>query len=155
MQCDLLLAWTRQLICRVSDGFPPQGDDEMTHTAGHVQKTNAGPSNPVLISFQLPSERRDRPKARENVRCCQNRVAQSLRCVSDSAPWTAASQAPLSMELSRQEYWSRLPFPTLGDLPKPGIKPEYSELAGGFFTTEPLGKPRVRTKRPPQYAPGP
>ena len=95
----------------------------MTHTAGHVQKTNAGPSNPVLISFQLPSERRDRPKARENVRCCQNRVAQLLRCVSDSGPWTVASQAPLSMELSRQEYWSGLPFPSSGDLPNPGIKP--------------------------------
>lgn len=48
----------------------------MTHTAGHVQM-NAGLSNPVLISFQLPSERRDQPKVRENVRCCQNRVAQS------------------------------------------------------------------------------
>ena len=68
---------------------------------------------------------------------------------------TVAHQVPLSMGFSRQEYWSRLPFPTLGDLPKPGIKPEYSELAGGFFTTEPLGKPRVRTKRSPQYAPGP
>ena len=54
---DLLLAWTHQLTCRVSDCFPPKGDDEMTHTAGHVQM-NAGPSNPVLISFQLPSEKR-------------------------------------------------------------------------------------------------
>ena len=49
----------------------------MTHTAGHVQKMNTRLSNPILISSQLPSERRDRPKARENVRCCQNRVAQS------------------------------------------------------------------------------
>ena len=38
-------------------------------------------------------------------------------------PWTVARQAPLSMELSRQEYWSELPFPPLGDLPDPGIKP--------------------------------
>ena len=38
-------------------------------------------------------------------------------------PLTAACQAPLSMELSRQEYWSRLPFPSLGDLPDPGIEP--------------------------------
>ena len=37
-------------------------------------------------------------------------------------PWTAACQAPLSMEFSRQEYWSRLPFPSPGDLPDPGIK---------------------------------
>ena len=38
-------------------------------------------------------------------------------------PWTIAHQAPLSMELSRQEYWSRLPFPSPGDLPDPGIEP--------------------------------
>ena len=35
--------------------------------------------------------------------------------------WTVAYQAPQSMEFSRQEYWSRLPFPSPGDLPNPGI----------------------------------
>ena len=38
-------------------------------------------------------------------------------------PCTVAHQAPLSMEFSRQEYWSELPFPSPGDLPNPGIKP--------------------------------
>ena len=38
-------------------------------------------------------------------------------------PWTVAHQAPLSMGLSRQDYWSGLPFPSPGDLPDPGIKP--------------------------------
>ena len=38
-------------------------------------------------------------------------------------PQTVACEAPLSMELSRQEYWSALPFPTLGYLPNPGIEP--------------------------------
>ena len=59
-------------------------------------------------------------------------------------PWTLAHQAPLSMGLSRQEYWSGLPFLFPGDLPKPGIKPESfmsPALAGGFFTTEQPGKP--------------
>ena len=37
--------------------------------------------------------------------------------------WTVARQAPLSMGLSRQEYWSGLPFPPPGDLPDPGIEP--------------------------------
>ena len=37
--------------------------------------------------------------------------------------WTVAHQAPPSMGLSRQEYWSRLPFPSTGDLPDPGIEP--------------------------------
>ena len=55
-----------------------------------------------------------------------------------SAPWTIARQASLSMEFSRQEYWSGLPFPTSGDLPDPGIEPASlvsPALAGGFFTT--------------------
>ena len=38
-------------------------------------------------------------------------------------PWTAAHQAPLSMGFSRQEHWSGLPFPSLGDLPYSGIEP--------------------------------
>ena len=66
----------------------------------------------------------------------------SCSVVSDSAaPWTAARQAPLSMGFSRQEYWSGLPFPPPGHLPDPGIKPMSPTLAGGFFTTEPPGKP--------------
>ena len=38
-------------------------------------------------------------------------------------PWTVACQAPLSMQTSRQEYWSELPFPSPGNLPNPGIEP--------------------------------
>ena len=41
----------------------------------------------------------------------------------------------------RREHWSELPLPPLGDLPGPGIELVSPELAGGFFTTEPLGKP--------------
>ena len=66
--------------------------------------------------------------------------AQSLTCVQLFAtPWTVAHQAPLSMEFSRQEYWSGLPFPPAGDLPNPRIEPVSSAspaLAGGFFITE-------------------
>ena len=51
------------------------------------------------------------------------------------------SWAPLSMGFFRQEYWSGLPFPSLGDLPDPGIKPVSTALADGFFTTELPGKP--------------
>ena len=51
-----------------------------------------------------------------------------------AATWTVAHQAPLSMGFSRQEYWSRLPFPFLGDRPNPRIKPRPPALAGGFFT---------------------
>ena len=47
----------------------------------------------------------------------------------------------LSMEFSRQEYWSRFPFPFPGDLRNPGIEPVSPALTGRFFTTEPPGKP--------------
>jgi len=49
-------------------------------------------------------------------------------------------QALLSMGFSRQEYWSRLPFPSLGDLPDPGIKLRSPALACGFFTICPPEK---------------
>ena len=57
--------------------------------------------------------------------------------------WTVVHQAPLSMEFSRQEYWSGLPFPSPGNLPDPGIEPTSPALAGGFFTTELHGKLRT------------
>ena len=62
-------------------------------------------------------------------------------CLTLWDPWTVAHQAPLPMEFSRQEYWSGLPFPTLGYLPNPGIEPASPALAGRFFTTVPTGKP--------------
>ena len=52
-----------------------------------------------------------------------------------------ARQVYLSIEFSRQEYWSGLPFPTPGDLPYPRIKPASPTLAGGFFTIDLCGKP--------------
>ena len=54
-----------------------------------------------------------------------------------ATPWTKAHQASLSMEFSRYEYWSRLPFPTSGDLPDLGIEPASPAslaLAGRLFT---------------------
>ena len=68
--------------------------------------------------------------------------------MSDSVTlWTVARQAPLSMGFPRLGYWSGLPFYSLGDLPNPGIEPRSPALAGGFFTTEPRGKPAaLKTK---------
>ena len=68
-----------------------------------------------------------------------------LSCVPLFAtPWTVARQAPLSMGFSRQERWSVLPFPTLGDLPDPGIEPAFlasPALVGIFLIAMPPGKP--------------
>ena len=67
--------------------------------------------------------------------------------MSDSfaAPWTVAPQAPLSMEFSRQEYWSGFPFPSPGYLLDPGIKAVSPVLGGKFFTNEPPGRTRIIT----------
>ena len=65
-------------------------------------------------------------------------------------PLTVDHEVPLSMEFSRQEYWSGLPFPMPGDLSVSGIKPVYlvsPALAGRFFTTEPPVKPRQHIKK--------
>ena len=50
-------------------------------------------------------------------------------------------QAPLSMEFSRQEYWSGLPFPSPEDLPDPGIQPGSPTLQADYLPSElwPLG----------------
>ena len=60
-------------------------------------------------------------------------------------PWTVAHHG-LSMRLSRQEYWSGLPFAFPGDLPNPEIKPTSPALAGRFYTTELPRKPIGRTQ---------
>ena len=64
-----------------------------------------------------------------------------------ATPWTVAQQAPLSMEFSRQEYWSGLPFPSPVNLLDPGIKPASLALAGVFFTAEPAGEQYTSLKK--------
>ena len=59
-----------------------------------------------------------------------------------ATPWTVTHQAPLSMEFSRQEYWSGLPFPSPVDLPDPGIKPRSPALQADSLSSEPPEKPR-------------
>ena len=65
--------------------------------------------------------------------------AESLQlCLTLSSLMDIDLQAPLSMGFSRQEYWSGLPFPPLGKLPNPGIKPmslTSPALTDGFFIT--------------------
>ena len=57
--------------------------------------------------------------------------------------WTVALQAALSMEFSRHEYWSGLPFPSPGNLPDPGIEPMSPALQADALPSEP---PRNLTK---------
>ena len=55
-------------------------------------------------------------------------------CLILVTPWTVACQVPLSLGFSRQEYWSGLAFPSLGDLPDPGIEPRSPALWTDSFT---------------------
>ena len=56
-----------------------------------------------------------------------------------ATPRMVALQTPLSMEFSRQEYWSGLPFPSPGDLLYPGIEPWFPALQADTLSTEPPG----------------
>ena len=61
-----------------------------------------------------------------------------------ATPWTVAHQVPLSVEFSRQEYWSGLPFPSPGDLPHPRDPSGSSALQADSSLSEPPGKPDSR-----------
>ena len=90
-----------------------------------------------------------------SVRALRECMSESCPVLSDSFTTLqiVACQVPLSMEFSRQEYWSGLPFPSPGDLPDPGIKSRSPALQSESLLSESLGKPlsalRDETK---QYA---
>ena len=65
-----------------------------------------------------------------------------LSCVRLCA--TPQPPPPPPMGFSRQEYWSRVPFPSPGDLPNPGIEPGSPALQADALISEPLGKPQCR-----------
>ena len=67
-------------------------------------------------------------------------VTQLCLTLGDPMDLTVACQAPLSMELSRKEYWSGLPFPSPGDLPNPGIKPGSPAMQADSLPFKPAGK---------------
>ena len=73
----------------------------------------------------------------------ESEVPQSCPTLCD--PMTVAHQAPPSMEFSRQEYWSGLPFPSPGDPPNPGIEPGPPTLQADALPSEP---PRLGGRPP-------
>ena len=89
-------------------------------SSGGLSDPGVEPGSPAFQADSLPSE-----------------LPGKVMFNSIATPWIVAFQAPLS----RQEYWNRLPSLSLGDFPNPEIKPSSPALGGGFFTTEPPGKP--------------
>ena len=61
-----------------------------------------------------------------------------------ATPETAAHEAPPSLGFSRQEHWSGLPFPSLGNLPDPGIEPRSPALQTDSLPSELPGKPQMK-----------
>ena len=80
-----------------------------------------------------------------NINVPNEKWSVSCSVVSDSLrdSMTVARQAPLSMELSRKEYWSGLPFPSPGDLLDPGIKPGSPALQADSLPSEQPRKPNI------------
>ena len=109
--------------------FPPPGDLPNPGTEP------MSPASPALTGVFFT------PEIPGNVAESVNEVTQLCLALCDPKDCSIAYQAPMSMELSRQEYWNGLPFPPPGDRPDPRIKPVCLASAGGFFTTEPPGKP--------------
>ena len=101
---------------------------------GDLPNPGIKPGSPTLQVDSLPAE----PPGKK---------VKLLSCVRLFAtPWTVAHQAPPSIEFSRQEYWSGLPFPSPGDLPAPGIEPRSPTLRADALPSEPPGNPRREEK---------
>ena len=66
-------------------------------------------------------------------------------------PGAVAHLASLSMEFSRQEYWSGLPFPSPGDLPDPGFEHRSLALQADSLLSEPPGKPKTTLRYAPHH----
>ena len=82
-------------------------------------------------------------KVKSHIMSIVSNVAQLCPTLCD--PWTVAHQVPPSIGFSRQEYWSGLPFPSLGDLPDLGIRPGFPALQVDNLPSEPPGKPCMLT----------
>ena len=83
-------------------------------------------------------------------RCITGKRSESVShsVMSDSVtPWTIARQAPLSMEFSRQEYWSGYPFPSPWGLPNPGIEPRSPTLKILYYLSH-QGSPKEKNRSP-------
>ena len=81
--------------------------------------------------------------------CCsviRKKVKSFSRVQLFAAPWTVAHQAPLSLEFSRQEYWSGLPFPSPQNLPDRAVEVRSPALQAEALPSDPPGKPSIVIK---------
>ena len=105
-------------------------------SSGYLPNPGMEPTSPVLQADFLPLSQEG--SHTETMCVCVSRSVMSDFC---SPMDFKAHEAPLSMEFSMQECWSRLPFPSPGDLPDPGIEPRSPALQADALPSEPPGKP--------------
>ena len=111
-------------------------------SSGDLPDPEIEPSSPALQADSLLSELPEKPKMALVMLERKKVKVKSLSHVRlFVTPWTVAHQAPPSMEFSRQEYQSELPFPSPGDLPDPGIEPRSPALRADTLLSEPPGNP--------------
>ena len=99
----------------------------------NIMVTSFKRSHACTATVQAPN-----PAAGHNISISEVKLLSHVRLF--VTPWTVAYQASPSMQFSRQEYWSGLPFPSPGDLPSPGIEPGSPTLEADALTSEPPGK---------------
>ena len=98
-------------------------DTPLPHLPEHLSQTISQKGGPLWVTGRDTEAQRGRVALFQPHHLPPHHGLGECPVTSDSAtPWTGARQAPLSVGFPRQEYWSGLPFPPLGDLPDPEIK---------------------------------
>ena len=125
----MMASWGESLISGLGGTIPGQGRCWIPVSPSSFLPSSLHPT-PGLpfhrISFKSP------------LRVCV--LSRFSRVLLFATPWTEAHQPPLSMGFSRQGHWCRLPFPSPGDLPNPGIKPGSPALQVDSLLSEQPGK---------------
>ena len=128
---------------------PPSGEERTKCRTGRGQASER--PQPASVQKQCdaecrnPRKRASLPKV-NNFGYLSNTLCLSLSRVRLLAtPGTVAHHASLSMGLSRQEYWSGLPFPSAGDFSDPGIEPRSPTLQADSLPSKPQGSPFKNT----------
>ena len=128
----LVISWTVACQAPLSMEFSRQEywSGQPFPSPGDLPDPGTGPTSAQLDSLllgHLGSSKRGEGELQFSNPFCKGVVAMLLSHFSHVwlfvTLWTVACQAPLSMEFSRQEYWSGLPFPSPGDLPDLGLNP--------------------------------
>ena len=95
------------------------------------------PKTPPECIFSFPHF----PNSANFSKCCRGGGLVTKSYLTLATPWTVSCQAPLSVGLCRQEYWSGLPSPFPGDLPDPGIEPGSPSLRADIYRLNHQGSP--------------